>query len=162
MREIDRDGLLLCDIQAEVFEESFDKTNCSSEVFIRRYMNSNIATELDSLAFLDDTKTKDNIFEEIEDEYGKSSYGRNKFNKNALYWIGYIYRYFSYTYELTSRQVYQLIKPKELNEVYLPYHTFDPKFAIERILEDKKISFKKEDIFKRNYEIFKKVREENH
>lgn len=158
MKEIDKDGLLLCDIQAEVFEESSQRLNISSEMFMRRFMNSNIATEFDSLAFLDGTKTKDNIFEELEEEYGNSSYGTNKFNKNSLYWIGYIYRYFSYTYELTSKQVYKIIKPKELNDVYLPYHTLDPKNAIERLLEEKDISLESNDLFKRNYEIFKKIR----
>lgn len=158
MKEIDKDGLLLCDIQAEVFEESIQRVNSSSEMFIRRYMNSNIATELDSLAFLDDTKTKDNIFEELIEEYGNSSYGTNKYNKDAVYWIGYIYRYFSYTYDLTSKQVYKIIKPKELNDAYLPYHTFDPKFAIERLLEEKNISLEPDDVFLKNYEIFKKIR----
>lgn len=158
MKEIDRDGLLLCEIQAELFEKSMLKVSCSSEVFIRRFMNSKIAVELDTSAFLDDTKTIENIFDEIENEYGKSSYGKNKFNSESLYWIGYIYRYFSYTYELTSKQTYRIVKPSELNKVYLPYHTFDPKFAIERILEEKNISFKQEDLFNRNYEIFKKIR----
>lgn len=158
MKEINKDGLLLCEIQAELFKESNFKLNCSSEVFIRRFMNSKIAIELDTSAFLDDTKTIENIFEAIENEYGKSNYGKNKFNSESLYWIGYIYRYFSYTYELTSKQVYKIVKPSELDKVYLPYHTFDPKFAIERILEEKDISFKQEDLFYRNYEIFKKIR----
>lgn len=158
MRQIDRDGLLLCKIQGNLFEESLSKTDCSSEVFIRRYMNSNVVKELDSLSFLDDTKTTDNIFEELNEEYGVSTYGKSRFNKEALYWMGYIYRYFSYTYDLSSKQVYKIIKPKELNEVYLPYHTFDPKFAIERILEEKNISLNQDYVFNRNYDIFKKIR----
>lgn len=158
MRQIDSDGLLLCKIQGNLFEESLSKTDCSSEVFIRRYMNSNVVKELDSLSFLDDTKTTDNIFEELNEEYGVSTYGKSRFNKEALYWMGYIYRYFSYTYDLSSKQVYKIIKPKELNEVYLPYHTFDPKFAIERILEEKNISLCEDSLFNRNYDIFKKIR----
>lgn len=161
MKKIDRDGLLLCKIQGELFESSYKKENCSSEVFIRRFMNSNIAIELDSTAFLDDTKTIQNIFDEIEKEYGISNYGKNKFNKESLYWIGYLYRYFSYTYELSSKEVYRIIKPKELNELYLPYHTLDPKVAIERILEEKNISFNEQDMFDRSYNIFKKMRLEN-
>ena len=54
-----------------------------------------------------------------------------------MYWIGYLYRYFSITYELTSAQVYKIIKPKELRGLFLPYHTMDPSQAIERILEAK-------------------------
>ena len=54
-----------------------------------------------------------------------------------MYWIGYIYRYFSFTYDLSSSQVYKIIKPKELRGLFLPYHTMDPSQAIERILEAK-------------------------
>lgn len=159
MKKIDKDGLLLCEIQANLFEESLIKTNCSSEVFIRRYMNSEIATVLDSTAFLDDTKTTSNIFDEIKEEYGISNYGTNKFNSETLYWIGYLYRYFSYTYELSSKEVYKIIKPKELNELYLPYHTLDLKAAIDRILEEKNISFDEKDMFDRSYKIFKRIRQ---
>ena len=37
-----------------------------------------------------------------------------KYTRNEMYWIGYIYRYFVITYELTSMQVYKIVKPKEL------------------------------------------------
>ena len=66
MREFDHDGLLLCSIQSRLFEETLEKVDCSSEVFIRRYMNSKIVNTLDSTAFLDDNATTDNIIEEIE------------------------------------------------------------------------------------------------
>lgn len=158
MKEFDRDAMILCDTQAELFERSTTELDCSSEVFIRRFMNSKIAKELDSTFFLDDTKTIDNIFQEIDKEYGVSTYGKTKYSNNTIHWIGYIYRYMAYTYELPSKRIYKMIKPKELKEVYLPYHTLDPKAAIERILEDKNISFKEEDIQKRNYEIFKRIR----
>lgn len=158
MKEFDRDAMILCDTQAELFERSTTELDCSSEVFIRRFMNSKIAKELDSTFFLDDTKTIDNIFQEIDKEYGVSTYGKTKYSNNTIHWIGYIYRYMAYTYEIPSKRIYKMIKPKELKEVYLPYHTLDPKAAIERILEDKNISFKEEDIQKRNYEIFKRIR----
>ena len=37
----------------------------------------------------------------------------------------------------TSARVYKIIKPKELRELFLPYHTLAPSQAIERILEAK-------------------------
>lgn len=138
MRKIDNLGLILCDLQSELFEESH-KLNCSSEVFIRRFMNSNIVKEFDKEAILDDTLTKDDIFDALEEEYGISNYGSIKYTKEELYWIGHIYRYFSYTYELPSKKVYKIIKPKELRSLYQSYHTFDTEFALERILEAKKI-----------------------
>ena len=158
MRKIDHDGLLLCKIQGTIFENSLQKTSTSSEIFVRRFMLSNIAKEFDSKAYLDSSITKDEVFELIDDEYGESSYGKNKYSGEVLYWIGYLYRYFSYTYELTSKQVYRYVKPKELNGLYLVYHSFDCAQAIERILEAKNISFDADEQNKRLLKIIKDTR----
>ena len=137
MIKIDKDGLLLCDIQAKAFEMSASALETSSEVFIRRFMNSDAAKQLDNKAVLQSNMQAGDILILIEEEYGKSNYGSVKYTLNELYWIGYIYRYFAYTYEKTSLQVYKIIKPKELRGLFLPYHTMDPAQAIDRILESK-------------------------
>ena len=62
MRKIDKEGKRLCDIQADLFEKSVSALEMSSEVFVRRFMNSKIAIELDNKAFLDDSKTINDIF----------------------------------------------------------------------------------------------------
>lgn len=161
MRKIDHDGLLLCKIQGAIFENSLKKTSTSSEIFIRRFMLSDIAKQFDSKAYLDGTLTKDEVFELIKEEYGESNYGKNKYNSEALYWIGYLYRYFSYTYELTSKQVYRYVKPKELNGLYLAYHSLSCAQAIERILEAKNISFDIDEQNKRLLQIIKETRYKN-
>ena len=102
----------------------------------------------------------DDILQLINEEYGVSSYGTVKYSHNEMYWIGYIYRYFVVTYELTSKQAYKIVKPKELRSLFLPYHTMDPSQAIERILEAKGIMFDEKMELKRQYEIFKRIREE--
>ena len=158
MKKIDHDGLLLCKIQGTIFENSLKKTKTSSEIFIRRFMFSDIAKEFDSKAYLNGSITKDEVFELIDDEYGESSYGKNKYSEQVLHWIGYLYRYFSYTYELTSKQVYRYVKPKELNGLYLAYHTLDCAQAIERILEAKNISFDIDEQNKRLLQIIKETR----
>lgn len=141
MRKIDKDGLTLCTLQGNLFVASLENVMTSSEVFIRRFMGSNVAKEFDSLAILDDSLTINGIFQRLEDEFGKSNYGKVKYEPEVLFWVGYLYRYFSYVYALSSKHVYKIIKPKELRELYFVYHTFDPGQAIERILEDKNISF---------------------
>ena len=113
IRKIDHDGLILCDIQAETFELSIDKTNTSSEIFIRRFMHSEVAKYFDNKFILDSTLSSINILELLENEYGPSNYGNIKYTKEEIYWIGYIYRYFSYTYNYSSTQVYKIVKPKE-------------------------------------------------
>ena len=100
------------------------------------------------------------VLELINEEYGISNYGSVKYTRNEIYWIGYIYRYFAFTYEMTSAQVYKIVKPKELRGLFLPYHTMDPAQAIERILEAKGMIVDEETELKRQYEIFKRIRRE--
>lgn len=159
MKKIDKDGLLLCDIQAKAFELSATALETSSEVFIRRFMNSNAAKQLDNKALLQSNMQAGDLLILIDEEYGKSNYGSVKYTLNELYWIGYIYRYFAYTYEKTSLQVYKIIKPKELRGLFLPYHTMDPAQAIDRILESKGLAEGTVDEEQRQYEIFKRIRE---
>ena len=78
-----------------------------------------------------------------------------------MYWIGYIYRYFASTYEMSSAGVYKIVKPKELRGLFLPYHTMDPAGAIERILEAKGLFVDEEAELKRQYEIFRRIRNES-
>ncbi len=158
MKRMDKDGLLLCELQAKAFEDSVESTGVSSEIFIRRFMNSKMATLMDHGDFLQTNIQAKDIIERIDEEYGHSKYGSIKYTKNELYWIGYIYRYYAYTYELSSVQVYKVIKPKELRGLFLPYHTLDPAQAIERILEAKNLILDDDAELKRQFEIFKKVR----
>lgn len=159
MKKMDTDGLLLCDIQGQVFELSIEKTTTSSEIFIRRFMNSQIVKLMDNESILDMTLQADDIIHEIKKEYNNSEYGSIKYTKNEMYWIGYIYRYFSYTYECSSKRVYRIIKPKELRQLFLPYHTLSPEQTIERILEAKQIDLNIENDINKQFEIYKKIRE---
>ena len=156
--KIDKDGLLLCELQAMTFEKSIDRLGTSSEIFIRRFMKSEIAKRFDDESILDSNIQSNDILDFIEEEYGVSDYGTVKYTNNEIYWIGYIYRYFVITYKLMSTQVYKVVKPKELKSLYLPYHTMDPTQAIERILEAKGMLTDGTIELERQYEIFKRIR----
>ena len=160
MRKITSDGLLLCKIQAETFEKSIDKMDTSSEIFVRRFMRSSIVKQLDNEAILATNLQANDILDFINEEYVVSNYGSVKYSKDEMYWIGYIYRYFAYTYEWTSSRIYKNIKPKELRGVYLPYQTLDPAQAIERILEAKGLPTNEEEELQRQYAIFRRIRNE--
>jgi len=160
MRKITTDGLLLCKLQAETFEISIEKTDASSEIFIRRFMKSEIAKRLDNESILESNIQANDILDIINEEYGISNYGSVKYSKNEIYWIGYIYRFFAFTYDMTSAQVYKMVKPKELRGLYLAYHTLDPVQAVERILESKGMLINPKEELNRQYEIFKRIRKE--
>lgn len=158
VRKLDKNGLLLCDLQAKTFEAAVDMTSTSSEIFIRRFMNSRIVKSMDDISILQRNVYEKDILERIEEEYGKSQYGSVKYSNNEMYWIGYIYRYFAYVYRLSSIQVYKIVKPKELRGLFIPYHTMDPAQAIERILEAKGMLTDNETELNRQFEIYKRIR----
>ncbi|MDO4554524.1 MAG: antitoxin [Lachnospiraceae bacterium] len=135
MRKMDSLGLKICSYQAVLFEKSIQETNCSSKIFIRRFMNSNLAKRMDSVGFLYDSLSISDAILEIEEQYGASVYGEKKFTVEEMHWIGYIYRYWAYVSEKTSKQIYKIMKPEELRKLYFPYHSLDPLQAIERIME---------------------------
>ena len=159
MKKMDSDGILLCELQGAAFELSLEKVETSSLIFIRRFMNSEVVKLLDNGSILQTNLQPQDIIEYIEDEYQELKYGKDKYTNNEMYWIGYLYRYFSYTYELSSYRVYKMVKPKELRNLYLPYHTLSVEQAIERILEAKNIQLEVDDIHKQ-LEIYKKIRKD--
>lgn len=108
---------------------------------------------IDSTSILETNIQPKDIIELIEEEYG--------YSKNEMYWIGYLYRYFAFTYELSSLQVYKIVKPKELRSLFLAYHSLSPSQAIERILESKGMMYDDTVETKRQLEILKKIRD-NH
>ncbi|MDO5572578.1 MAG: antitoxin [bacterium] len=158
MKKINNDGLLLCQIQATTFENSIDKMESSSEIFIRRFMKSEIAKKLDNESVLESNIQANDILQLVDEEYGTTNYGSVKYAHEEMYWIGYLYRYFAITYDITSGQAYKIVKPKELRSLYLPYHTMDPAQSIERILEAKGMMLDEETELERQYEIFKRIR----
>lgn len=156
MREMDEYGLKLCRYQAELFEESVGSTECSSKIFLRRFMLSDAARRMDADGFLLGAIDKAVVLDEIERQFGQSDYGKVKFSTEEMYWIGYIYRYWAYTKQKSSIQVYRIIKPDELRHLYYPYHSLDPGQTIERIIEQKNMG--EEDEIHRGVEILKRVR----
>lgn len=88
-------------------------------------------------------------------EFGESSYGKIKYSEDELYWIGYIYRYWCYTREKSSKQVYRIVKPAELRQLYFPYHSLAPSQAIERILEAK--GWKEDDYTAKGVDIMRNM-----
>lgn len=93
MRGFDADGLLVCRYQASIFERSLIKTECGSAVFIRRFMNSDVAAHLDTSTFANEATAPDEAFDLIDKQYGPSTYGSERYSADELYWMGYLYRY---------------------------------------------------------------------
>ena len=162
MRKIDSLGLKLCNFQAQLFEESLNKYECSSRIFVRRFMNSDLAKRMDNDGFLFESLTITDALDEIEQQYGESTYGKEKYTVEEMHWIGYIYRYWSFSYGLTSRQIYKISKPEQMRKLYFPYHSLDPRQAIDRIIEGTGMETTNEAYsISRGVEILRKIKNRN-
>ena len=155
---------LLCRLQGEAFELSHDHTGTSSLIFIRRFMNSNLCKEIDNGQVLSTSLSPLSLLYEIENEYGESTYGSEKYEKDELYWMGYMYRYIAIACSTSSAAIYKLIKPKELRGLFIGYHTLAIETAAERLLEAKNLIYliqakeNEEERLKRAYSIYRKHR----
>lgn len=153
MREFDHNGLIIAEYQGKLFEKS-EEMNCSSPIFIRRFLHSDLLKRLDNNVSVP-LDINEGI-KSISEQFGDSHYGKEKYSKAALFWIGYMYRYIAYTREQATGYVMKLFDHKQMNFVYYSYHTQDPEWCIESLLDINKIS---EDVFDNNSRLKKIIRE---
>lgn len=157
MREFDHNGLLLAEYQGKLFEKS-SELNCSTGIFMRRFLHSNLLNELDAnnsaTLSLDENEGINSILE----QFGDSNYGKLKYSKNSLFWIGYIYRYISYTREQSTKFIMKIFNYKQMNDVYYSFHTQDPEWCIKGLLEINGLS---EKIFDKNFRLKQIIKEKD-
>lgn len=157
MREFDHNGLLLAEYQGKLFEKS-SELNCSTGIFMRRFLHSNLLIELDAnnsaTLSLDENEGINSILE----QFGDSNYGKLKYSKNSLFWIGYMYRYISYTREQSTKFIMKIFNYKQMNDVYYSFHTQDPEWCIKGLLEINGLS---EKIFDKNYRLKQIIKEKD-
>lgn len=157
MRKFDHNGLLLAEYQGKLFEKS-SELNCSTGIFMRRFLHSNLLNELDAnnsaTLSLDENEGINSILE----QFGDSNYGKLKYSKNSLFWIGYMYRYISYTREQSTKFIMKIFNYKQMNDVYYSFHTQDPEWCIKGLLEINGLS---EKTFDKNYRLKQIIKEKD-
>lgn len=155
MKKFDHNGLLLAEYQGKLFEKS-SELNCSTAIYIRRFLHSELLKKLDkndpSYLSLDVNEGLNSILE----QFGDSDYGKMKYSKSALFWMGYMYRYISYTREQSTKFVMELLSYKQMNDVYYSFHTQDPEWCIQNLLEINNLT---ENIFDNNCRLKQVIKE---
>lgn len=144
MKKLDAIGSKLCSYQAQIFAESSTAFMCSSKIFFRRFFMSLYATRLDRCARYVLTYETSECFSMLLEEYGDSTYGSVKLNKDILYYVGYLTRYICYTRNITSLYFYRVFSLDDIINSYEIYHTLDEEVVIKTMLEKLCLS---EDIF---------------
>ena len=142
MRKMSPNGLLLCRIQAELFSHYGEFLPCSPLIFVRRFMFSSLAKRFDDMTVLLEVSTNKTFIDEINEEYGQTSFGKFKDeDKERMYWVGYVYRYWAYTYEISSHDLFLKVPVRFIYDRYDLYHSMDVEYVIQRIMEEEHIYF---------------------
>ena len=127
--------LKLCDIQGRLFELSAEK-KYSSAAFIKAFMMSDTAKELDSNYNRMQWAGEEYLLEEVASAAGESLTRNGEiFSADVLYWIGYIYRYWHYYTGEDSAKIYKQAPVQTMKRNYMMFHTMDPVLAIEDLKE---------------------------
>ena len=127
--------LKLCDIQGRLFELSAVK-NLPSAVFIKAFMTSETAKELDSRYNRMQWMGEEYLLEEVISNAGNTlSISGEIYKKDVLYWIGYIYRYWHYYTGESSAKILRQAPAETMKRNYMMFHTMDPIVAIEDLKE---------------------------
>ena len=127
--------LKLCDIQGRLFELSAQK-KYGSVAFVKTFMTSNTAKELDSKYNRMQWAGEEYLLEEVTSSASDIlTTDGEVFSGDVLYWIGYIYRYWHYYTGEDSSKIYKQAPVETMKRNYMIFHTMDPILAIEDLKE---------------------------
>ena len=102
--------LKLCDIQGRLFELSGEK-QLPSAAFIKTFMTSETAKELDSRYNRMQWMGEEYLIEEIiSSAVDTFSVNGEVYQKEVLYWIGYIYRYWHSTLGRVAQELFDRLR----------------------------------------------------
>ena len=123
----------LCDIQGRLFELSGAK-GYDSATFIKAFMTSETAKGLDSKYNRLQWAGEEYLLAEVVDS-AKLTPGGKVYDKETLFWSGYLYRFWHFTTGEDSREIYKQAPAETMNRNWLIFHTLAPKVAIEDLKE---------------------------
>lgn len=125
--------LKLCDIQGRLFELSGEK-GYNSIAFIKTFMLSDVAKGLDSKFNRLQWAGEEYLLAEVADCADISKNGA-VFDKEVLYWTGYIYRFWHFFTGEDSKEIYKQASAETMSRNWLMFHTLAPEVAIEDLKE---------------------------
>ena len=110
--------LQLCDIQGRLFKLSARRGINSAE-FIKVFMKSATAKALDSTYNRMQWAGEEYLLEEVIDEAGdRFEKPGEVYAEELIYWIGYIYRYWHYMTDESSKEIYKQAPVKVMKQNY--------------------------------------------
>lgn len=134
MKQLTLEKRQLCDIQGRLFERALAK-GYDCPMFIRAFMNSRTAAALDDVYDRLQWAGEEYILEELNDEVGGLVKAGTTYSREAMYWAGYVYRYWHYDTGENSRQIYEIADAETMADCWLGFHTLDVEMAVENLKE---------------------------
>ncbi len=125
--------MTLCDMQGKLFEMSASQ-GYSSEAFIKTFMQSQTAADLDMVFNHMQWAGQGYIIDRLKEENASTLVMDDKlFDNETLYWSGYLYRYWHFYTGESSKEIYKQAPANVMRSMYLMYHTMSPEMAIDRL-----------------------------
>lgn len=127
--------LKLCDVQGRLF--ALSATNgYGSEKFVKSFMKSETAKELDSSYNCKQCFGEEYLFDEVIERVGNIFNELDEiYSSECIYWIGYIYRYWHYHTNESSKEIYKQAPVKVMKQNYDKLYMMTPGEVIELLKE---------------------------
>jgi len=123
-------ALDLCSVEGRLFELARRRGYPAAE-FVAAFMGSKVAEQLDHPYNRYQWSGEEYLLECLVDECGLVRGKRlDRTNPDALYWMGYTYRYWHYLTGETSRKIYGIADFRRMRTVYAGYHTVSCELAV--------------------------------
>ena len=120
--------LKMCDIQGRLFELS-GANGYDSVTFIKAFMTSEVARGLDSKFNRMQWAGEEYLLAEIADN-AELTKGGTVYDKEVLYWAGYLYRFWHFATGEDSKEIYRQAPAETMSRNWLIFHTLAPEVAI--------------------------------
>lgn len=128
--------LKLCDVQGRLFVLSV-ANGYGSEKFVKTFMKSETAKELDSSYNCKQCFGEEYLFDEvIENARDISKENDEIYSSECIYWIGYIYRYWHYYTRESSKEIYKQVPVKMMKQNYERLYMMTPEAVIDLLKEN--------------------------
>lgn len=133
-KELSTFELQLCDIQGRLFELAL-KNNIQYPDFAEKYMNSETAKFMDYPYDRMQWAGEEYILENLMDEVNLENCPGENYDREEVYWMGYVYRYWHFYTGENSKQIYAQADAPLMRSCYLGFHTMDVAMAVEDLKE---------------------------
>jgi len=123
---------ILCDLQGSIFTEAF-VNKVDSKKFIETFLASDICKAIDEGNSKYITSNPGYLFDKV---YGNKLSNRVSviYSKDAMYWLGYMYRYISIKCNKSSLEVMNLLPVKNMKDNFTKYNLKNKEIVISKIL----------------------------